>query len=219
MDKFLKEAWLNLYGDKRTRALLDGSEKSIQDGDVRVVTKTLMTNGSLVLWNPSREQQYENRMPQTVERIRDVKKVIAPIISAEGILLPDTIANRMRVALGIKFVLAVGYDNAAITCTDIYADGFAMEDGAPLESDGFLGGGYAGKPFAHGWIYETVEKVMRRFAVSRVEVADNFNGHGHAILRFSGSFKGKPVQLALMNCRLDPGDEDHALDLVRQWGK
>ena len=218
MDKFLNEAWLHLYNNKRTRALLDGSEKSIQDGDVCVITKTLMTNGSLVLWDPSRKQQYENRMPQTVERIHDMKKVIAPIISAEGILLPDTIANRMRVALGIKFVLAVGYDNAAITCTE-YTDGFAMEDGAPLESDGFLDGGYTGKPFAHGWIFETVEKVMRRFAVYRVEVADNFNGHGHAVLRFSGSFKGKPVQLALMNCRLDPGDEDHALDLVREWGK
>lgn len=218
MDKFLKETWLHIYNGKRTRALLDGSEKSIQDGDVLVVTKTLMTNGSLVLWDPSREQQYENRMPQTMERIRDVKKVIAPIVSAEGILLPDTIANRMRVALGIKFVLAVGHDNAAITCTD-YADGFAMEDGAPLESDGFLGGGYTGKPFAHGWIYETVEKVMRRFAVSSVEVVDNFNGHGHAVLRFSGAFKGKPVQLALMNCILDPGDEDHANDLIREWAK
>ena len=218
MENFTKEAWLHIHGGKRTRSILDGTETNIRDGDVKAITGTCITDGALILWDTSRPMQYANKMPQTKERITDIKKIIAPVVSTMGIALPETITNRMRVQLGRKFVLAIGFGQVAMTSTDIDCDSFMMQDGAELESDGFLGG-YDGKPIAHGWLSNITEKIMRRFACSHVEILLPWKEKGAGVLKFEGTYRGKPLSLALLNCRLDPGDEDHALDLVREWGK
>lgn len=214
MDRFLKEAWLNLDGTKHTRAILEGTELKVMEGDVRAVTASLVTNGSLVLWNPREVQEYTNTLPATSHWVSDVSSVLKPIIEATGVELPEAIKYRLRTRLGKRVILGMGRGYASMTCFDPDC-GFLMEDGGELESDGFLGG-YDGEPFAHGFIYETVAKIMRRFDVQQVQLVKHCK-QVTGLLKFQGTFKGREVFLAILPAYLEPGDEDHALDLVRDW--
>lgn len=215
MDKFLKDAWCALDGSKHTRYILDGTETRTQDGDVKVVTGSLVTNGSLVLWNPNRVQSYTNELPATRDRIGECSRVLQPIIEATGVELPEAIKGHLRVPLGKRFIVGMGHGYASMTCFDPDCV-FLMEDGGELESDGFLGV-YEGKPFAHGFIYETVAKIVRRFDVQQVQLCERYGQHGFGLLKFQGTFKGREVFLAILPAYLEPGDEDHALDLIREW--
>lgn len=214
-DKFLIGAWGALDGSKRTRSILEGTELKVMGGDVRVATASLVTDGTLVLWNPNRVQSYTNTLPATCDRIGDCSRVLKPIIEATGFELPEAIKYRLRTSLGKRFILGMGHGYASMTCNDPDC-GFCMEDGGPLECDGFLDG-YGGEPFAHGFIYETVAKIMRRFAVTRVEMCPRAEPMGYGALKFQGTFKGHEVFLAIRPAYLEPGDEDHAIDLVRDW--
>lgn len=216
IDKFLMNAWCALDGSKHTRSILEGTELKVMEGDVRVVTASLVTDGTLVLWNPNRVQSYNNTLPATCGRIWDCSRVLQPIIEATGFELPEAIKYRLRTRLGKHVILGMGCGYASMTCNDLDC-GFCMEDGGPLECDGFLGG-YEGEPFAHGFIYETVSKIMRRFDVQQVQLVKHCK-QASGLLKFLGTFKGRKVLLALLPAHLDPGDEDHALDLVREWGK
>lgn len=215
-DKFLSDAWCALDGSKHTRSILEGTELKVMEGDVKVVTASLVTDGTLVLWNPNRVQSYTNTLPATCGRIGDCSRVLQPIIEATGFELPEAIKYRLRTRLGKRVILGMGRGYASMTCNDPDC-GFCMEDGGPLECDGFLGG-YDGEPFAHGFIYETVAKIMRRFDVQQVQLVKHCK-QVSGLLKFQGTFKGREVFLALLPAYLDPGDEDHARDLVREWGK
>lgn len=216
MSGFLKDAWMYMYSDRRTRQVLEGRAVDVQDGDVRVVTGTIITDGKLVLWDPLKAPDYMNRHPNTFERITDCSSVLCPTITSTGYALPETIRCRMRSKLGKCFVLGMGNGYASFTSWDPDY-GFAIEDGAPLECEGFLDG-YNGEPFAHRFVFETVSKIMRRFDVRRVELVKDY-GPGSGLLKFWGTYKGHEVALALMPAALKDNDTDLALDLVREWGK
>lgn len=215
MDKFLKDAWCALDGSKHTREILGGTETRTQDGDVKVATDSLVTNGSLVLWNPNRVQSYTNTLPATRDRIGECSRVLQPIIEATGVELPEAIKGHLRVPLGKRFIVGMGYGFASYTCVDPNC-GFEIQDGGPLESDGFLGG-YEGEPFAHGFIYETVAKIVRRFDIRQVQLCERYGKHSFGLLKFQGTFKGRDVFVALLPANLEPGDEDAAVDLILEW--
>lgn len=214
MEKTMVKAWLHMYGDARTKSIIEGKTQR-QPGDVGFVSPSIITDGSLVLWDPSRVASYKNTFPGTKDRVPDFEKPVAPVIRAAYYELPAPVTDRMRTRFGHKFIIALGNGYAAYTSTDPDT-AFAIEDGAQA-GDEFLDG-YEGKPAARGFMSDTTARIMRRFAVTRVEMCPRAE-NGLGVLKFSGTFKGKPIVAFLLNAVLDPGDEDHALDLVREWAR
>lgn len=215
MEKTMVEAWLHMYGDARTKSIIAGKTQR-QQGDVGFVSQSIITDGSLVLWDPSRVASYKNTFPGTMDRVPDFERPVAPVIRSAYYELPTPVTDRMRTRFGHKFIIALGNGYAAYTSYDPDT-GFAIEDGAQA-GDGFLDG-YEGEPVARGFMSGTTARIMRRFAVTRVEMCPRAEPMGYGALKFSGTFKGNPIVAYLLNAALDPGDEDHALDQVREWAR